>query len=273
MNTELADLVAIVAHGTAWLAGATGTSPPDPLAETAAIRRSLRFDDGAGGGPASARDWLVALRDRGGARLWLVVHEGRAPMGAPPRMMAGFANAGRSAVVADLGGAAAEVWTADWQVGVKPGPGRTAIWDVVYSSTLVGPVGDELEPPDVGAAFDRLHAALVAAADFAASQDDTWVAQWAEVFREALAAGESDPSAQPFAGLLPERGFPDRARRLLAMAGRAWVFGGMGSWNDVVVSEEPGRTRYGEVSEELYQAVLHGIEAAANAFSPPQTPR
>ena len=272
MNTELADLVALVAHGSAWLAGATGTPPPDPLADTAAIRRSLRFDDGAGGGVASARDWLVQLRDRGGRRLWLVVHEGRAPMGAPPRMMAGFANAGRSAVVVDLG-AAAEVWTATWEVGVKPGPGRTAIWDVVYSSTLVGPVGEELSAPEVGPAFERLQAALAAAEAFALSQDETWIAEWAEVFRAALDAGAADPSGGHYAGILPERGFSDQARRLVAMAGQAWVFGGMGSWNDVVVSEEPGRTRYGEVSEELFQAVLHGIEAAANAFVPPGGPR
>ena len=267
MKTELADLVALVAHGTAWLAGATGTVAPDPLADTAPIRRSLRFD---GGGQSSARDWLLDLRQRGARRLWLVVAEGQSALGAPPRMLAGFANAGRSSIVVDLG-AAAEVWVGDWQVGAKPGAGQTAIWDVTYSSVLVGPMEEGVEPPEIGPAFDRLSAALTAAAELASSEPS--LGQWVDVFRTAMAAGAGNPASDAYERLLPERGFSDEARRLLAMAGWAWVFGGMGSWNDVVPEGEAARARYDEVSEELYQAVLHAIEAATNAFSTPGPPR
>lgn len=49
------------------------------------------------------------------------------------------------------------------------------------------------------------------------------------------------------------------------MAAAGWVFGGTGSWNDVVFSGPDGE-RYEEVTSGLYAAVLEGIAAATNAF-------
>jgi hypothetical protein len=43
----------------------------------------------------------------------------------------------------------------------------------------------------------------------------------------------------------------------------AWVFGGMGSWNDVSFDAKPGE--YERVSEQLHRALLQGILAGANA--------
>jgi hypothetical protein len=64
--------------------------------------------------------------------------------------------------------------------------------------------------------------------------------------------------------MLPPRGFSESARRLLATAARSWVFGGMGTWNDLTFdgSEEEA---YEEVSAELYDAVLGAFVAAANS--------
>jgi len=51
--------------------------------------------------------------------------------------------------------------------------------------------------------------------------------------------------------------FPDASRS-------AWVFGGMGSWNDMGF-EGAAREEYESVSEDLYQTVNDTIVAAVNA--------
>ena len=52
------------------------------------------------------------------------------------------------------------------------------------------------------------------------------------------------------------------ARQLLATASHAWVFGGMGSWNDVALTDDE---RYKPVTAELFEAVLEAVVAATNA--------
>lgn len=51
------------------------------------------------------------------------------------------------------------------------------------------------------------------------------------------------------------------ARQVFAAAVGAWVFGGMGSWNDFFVEDENLRQRYEEVSESLFRSALAAFEA------------
>jgi hypothetical protein len=63
--------------------------------------------------------------------------------------------------------------------------------------------------------------------------------------------------------LLPAA-YPAAARMLSATASAAWVFGGMGSWNDLSF-QGPLREQYERVSEDLYLAALDALVAATNA--------
>jgi len=54
------------------------------------------------------------------------------------------------------------------------------------------------------------------------------------------------------------------AARLLKAAGRAWVFGAMGSWNDVGVDAALKR-RYESASKTLFEAVSRAVIVAANS--------
>ncbi|PWE17826.1 hypothetical protein DDZ18_05575 [Marinicauda salina] len=53
-------------------------------------------------------------------------------------------------------------------------------------------------------------------------------------------------------------------RALLEASTMAWVFGGMGSWNDFYPSEEKA-AEYERVSEALYRAIQDAQLAAVNA--------
>jgi hypothetical protein len=54
-------------------------------------------------------------------------------------------------------------------------------------------------------------------------------------------------------------------RQLLAFAVQAWVFGGMGSWNDAWFEDESQGDHYAEVTERLYEAVIAAFIAVTNA--------
>ncbi|HUF72485.1 MAG TPA: hypothetical protein VMR74_06265 [Gammaproteobacteria bacterium] len=81
-------------------------------------------------------------------------------------------------------------------------------------------------------------------------------------FTEALAAlddSEADVEYQEDIAM-PGQLNPD-AKSLLKAASRAWVFGGMGSWNDMAF-REPVQTEYENVSDTLFDVVHEAIEAS-----------
>lgn len=77
------------------------------------------------------------------------------------------------------------------------------------------------------------------------------------------------PSPEPpyHPDMLPQTGYSVEARQLLAMATRSWVFGGMGSWNDVGFGDPDVQAEYEEITSRLYGAVVDAIRAATKAFA------
>ena len=55
------------------------------------------------------------------------------------------------------------------------------------------------------------------------------------------------------------------ARQLLLASSSAWVFGGMGSWNDLSFEKEEDNQHYETLSTALYNAINRGILAATNS--------
>jgi hypothetical protein len=64
--------------------------------------------------------------------------------------------------------------------------------------------------------------------------------------------------------LAPSSFLPPYAEDLLAAAQWAWVFGGMGSWNDMSF-EGDDSTEYAQLTQELYAAVNEAVVVATNA--------
>jgi beta-lactamase superfamily II metal-dependent hydrolase len=53
-------------------------------------------------------------------------------------------------------------------------------------------------------------------------------------------------------------------RQLLLSASKAFVFGGMGSWNDMGFENEETNKKYNELSTELYNTMNQAIVCAIN---------
>lgn len=55
------------------------------------------------------------------------------------------------------------------------------------------------------------------------------------------------------------------ARQLFAAASRSWVFGGMGSWNDMYLADPEARKEYDRISENLFEAIQQALMSAVNS--------
>ncbi|MDX6439374.1 MAG: hypothetical protein QOF45_1957 [Gaiellaceae bacterium] len=179
--------------------------------------------------------------------------------------LVGFANAGPGAILVTLRGSA-EVWTGSWEV-ISPQPSDDRIWTVSYES-MPASLGDvAVGSGSVDDAMDELRAVLGDAADFAVS--DPGLRNFAKWLRDAVGLlDDPHPTAPYHPDMLPDVGYSLESRRLLAASTRAWVFGGLGSWNDVYLEDESIGTEYERISSRLWQAVLGGLESAVNAFEP-----
>ena len=268
MNGELAQCVALVIGGGRWLSGASGDrdgAPPDLATGstfTYVRRIEFAFDDGRQTPVilGSTAEWLAGLRSRGANGLRVLIREGRRVMGMPRYHGAAFSGSDQWAIVANHDVRHAELWEPGWAVNT-PNPASVEdrrIWDVRYSGRYVGPPPEA--PVDAATSLRRVVSAVRAAHAFAGLAGWT---DWADWLRKALDAAASDePDLGFHADVLPPS-TPLDVRRLFATAAQAWVFGGMGWWNDM--GAPPGHDReYDDVTAELYDAVLGGIADAAN---------
>jgi hypothetical protein len=265
MNGPIAQLAALTCHANAFLAG---RDIPEFFYSNSTCQfcDSIDFFETATddfGKPErrivaeSPDEWIHALplREVDGVRL---IFSPRNDPDISDRMSAGFVGGGRvwhMVVLRDDG--MSEFWSEDWHVWNQEAPNRR-IWRVSYLLESTEPrrsyVGRNLTI--VKAALrDSLGEIL----EF--SQRHTEGA-FTTHFAEALRALD-DPEAevgyhQDIA--MPGQLNPD-AKSLLKASGRAWVFGGMGSWNDMGF-EGALQTEYENVSERLFEIVHEAIEAA-----------
>jgi hypothetical protein len=272
VNGELAQLVALATYGNAWFAGSPDQPAPDLEHGNSTFqhvaRVLFRFHAAKAGPDArpSVAEWLALSRERGTTRLSLHIPVPTTGSGAridrlPDRIASGLSGGVHWGLVAESG-AAARAWLPTWAfLGDPELAGGT--WEVTYDE--MGAVRGLAPFSDIGAAHRDLMGAVERAEAFAASQG------WQD-WREWLASARAADVPRFHPDLLPPDGFGDEARQLVAIAASAWVFGGMGSWNDGWPSEGQVRMQYDAVSDDLYlaicaafvTAVAHGLDAGGS---------
>jgi hypothetical protein len=262
VNGELAALAAVAAYGSPWLAGAGANPAPDLLGSNSCFQfvhvlvaelpaNGLLRRTGTVQGTAA---WLAALRERGVDRLVLLTN---LPMSGdlPPHIASAFANAGGWGLLAS-GAVPSTLWTVRWDVGAPNAP-DSRIWDLTATSTPF----DHPQPPvsSVEDARSILRSALREIEEFA---NRSGLDDWSPWFARAEALLDAPAPSPPYhADMLPSDASLQR-RQLAAAAVQAWVFGGMGSWNDMGPSDSALPGEYEQVSRQLYDALLNALSAA-----------
>jgi len=213
---------------------------------------------------ADPQAWLQRLRGDDIRSLHLR-HEPTPEPKFPDHKMAGMTGGGGRWLIEARGTGWADFWVARWEVGHRDDPERR-IWDVTYGRIAkLGPSSGAEDLP-----MDRISASLAELLpEIALFADKHHLGSYAAQFRRAAAALAGPlPLAETYHSDLAEcRLLPLPAQQLLAAAQFAWVFGGMGSWNDLGFDGDD-QHRYDDLSEHLYMLLVAAICSATNATSP-----
>ncbi|MFJ5071635.1 hypothetical protein ACIQC7_34985 [Kitasatospora sp. NPDC088556] len=259
MNGELAQYFALATHGSAWLHQRDAGAPPE-LDRISSAFQFVRNVDFAGAPGVGA--WLNELSATGVDRIWLAVPGLQTPVAdgrLEPHHSAAFAG-GLAAGLLTTSATGNQLWRASWGVGDQGAQDRR-IWDVSYQPTTVG-FGPTQLAITVDHAVAVLDGALEHAARFSRDHDlDPWQAHFAKARN--LRSAE-DFTTVYHQDLFPDRGYDLPSRRLAATVQAAWVFGGMGSWNDLGFLDAHIQTEYEELTRDLFSAVIQACVAAAN---------
>jgi hypothetical protein len=268
MNGPIAQLVALTCHGNAALRQLGGRAPFFPHNSTCKFCDRITFIElqprllrtPALHSVASTPDeWFEHLA-RTGARGLRLLHQPRERSWVSDRMTAGLIGGGAVWTIAVRHERSTRYWKADWMVWNRQAPDQR-IWRVGYRSTALRP-GSPATGPELRHARREFVDALTRIHAFAEANDS---APFTDCFRRALASlVEPYPAHGYHTDLCPSGMLPADCRAILDAAQSAWVFGGMGSWNDLGF-DGAAATTYDEVSRHLYAAMQDAICAAANA--------
>ncbi|MFC7378092.1 hypothetical protein [Brevundimonas sp. GCM10030266] len=151
-------------------------------------------------------------------------------------------------------------WWSDWQVGDSNAEDRR-IWTVTYHETAPPPA--PRQPP--ATAHDgkaRLVRALDKAIAFASAQQmgfDDYLAKSTRLL------DAPEPLADFYhPDIIPEGLMDLEHAQLFGCAAASWVFGGMGSWNDVWFQGDV-RAEYDRVSDQLFSSIIDALVTATNS--------
>jgi hypothetical protein len=255
----------MVAVGNAALAGrdVSGFYPNDPIFRYSA---SLDFMTPRDGGALKhiahgAADWFEKLKKRRcrGLRLHNAPMQQNQKLGhIDDRLLVGMVGGGPRWLIESVYGDHSELWEGFDRVGDKDAPGKK-IWLSAYILIGEAASAESIDTNIKGASID-LRDGLLNIEPVARSIPGTGFADIFVAARETL-EGKDLPYPLEFlrfANMKPE------AERLLKAAGRAWVFGAMGSWNDVGV-DAAMKPRYESASKTLFDALARAVLVSATS--------
>jgi len=257
--------LAMVAVGNAALSGrdVRGFWPDDPIFRYTA---SFSFLTPRETGPlkqvaSEPASWFEKLAKRGcaGLRLHAAPMQQSQKLGhVDEHMLVGLVGGGPRWLIEPVYGDRSELWEGFDRVGDQKAPDKK-IWLSAY--VLIGEAeSGEPADVDVAGASQDLREALISTETVARGLPGAPFADQFVAGRRALDGQDAAPPPpfMRFTELSPD------ATRLLQAAGRAWVFGAMGSWNDLT-PEAALKPSYERSSKVLFGALQRAVLVVANS--------
>lgn len=265
MDVAVAQVAALVAHGNAALAGDDEAGARVEAGSAFQFVRSIRFERQEGVPPVTTHvdqrvdGWFRRLREWGVTALWVDPR----PLAVPtlaPHLLAAWTNGSRASVVTE-GDAPRHRWISSSTLERVPTETDKRVWAI--QCTGRPDLADLAPRRSIAEVTSHLETVVRAARDLAVRMEESFWATW---FDRALARlGDDEPATSYHDDVLPPSAELDR-RRLFAAAVGAYVFGGMGTWNDIgpAPDDEEANAEYDRVTPALYAAILESIAAAVN---------
>ena len=263
MNGELAQIVSLVAHGNLYLHGGKADLSANSTFQYVSAVKFARYkstQDTRGLEVAdSVSDWFAFLLSIKASHLWNIAFAWDR-QDIPEHIAIALAGGVPMAIQADLP-SGFELWYPQWKAGGQ----EKKLWFVEYRS-LMFPNSQALPIPELGVVKNQLRQAVSQAERFS-KRSDVNANYWADWFSKSLELLDSSNPKAPFhPDMLPDSGFSLAARQILASVAQSYVFGGMGSWNDMGFEIPEVQKEYERITKELYEAVKFAITMASNSF-------
>ena len=206
-------------------------------------------------------EWFKFLRNEGCKKLALNFQHSKDQSFAPDYKLAGFVGGGGSWLIEAIYNNYSNYWADKWEVTNKEAADRK-IWGVKYGVIAkTKPITDMHY--DLIETRNSLDAILLEIKELATRHNlDNWV----NIFQKAHNTLESPiPNLEYYHDdLIITKNYPLAARQLLFAAGLAFVFGGMGSWNDLAFEMGDESETYRSLSSKLYDEINKSIIASVN---------
>jgi len=266
MNGELAQIIALVGYGNLFLSGGNVDLSANSTFQYVSSVKFARYksnQDKQGVEIAnSVSNWLSYLHSNKVTRLWNIAFSWQRN-DLPEHTADAFSGGVPRAIQTDLPNGF-ELWYPQWKTG---GQDKKKPWLIEYRS-LMFPNSHALPIQKLGVVKNQLKQAVSQAETFARHPDVNAI-NWAGWFAKSLELLDSSSPIPPFhPDMIPSSGFTLEARQILASAVQSYVFGGMGSWNDMGFQKSEIHKEYERVTKELYEAVKLSIVMASNSFAP-----
>jgi hypothetical protein len=208
-------------------------------------------------------DWFKKLKKDGCTKVRLYYTPSRDNTSGPEYNLAGFAGGAGIWLMETIFGNYSHYWQKRWQV-INQNAVDGKIWSVNYARTVQKSIvtNQQLEIAPIIKKFKNVLADLLA---FCAKQD---LKYWSEHFQKAsdMISSQTPNTEYYHHDLLVTQNYSLEAQQLLFAAGQSWVFGGMGSWNDMRFENKEVNTSYLQLSQRLYDLLLQGVIASVNSF-------
>lgn len=265
-------MVALVAYGNAALKN--GYAPPE-IDQLSVFKfyESIRFrrvtDNIIFAG--SPTEYIQNLGARGVRGLLLTYGaNSSAPEGINERMSAGFVGGGKQYLIQEFTDKWVNYLTPQSELGDRERADQRIWRETLQLYATVPRQIVKPDQPDLEWVAKKLADALSATIRFC-DEGDEWLrtSNWPDIFTAALDV-LNDRKPENFVPYLsfPRDVMDAEQLRLLQAADKAWVFGGMGSWNDLGYESDERQLKYEAVSNQLYQAVNLAITEATCSASP-----
>jgi hypothetical protein len=181
---------------------------------------------------------------------------------APDHKLVAFVGGGGRWLIESVYKIDADYWEARWQVTNQNARDKR-IWRVSYGAIAWNTKRSTDAPSDLANVHRRLEQILVQICGFAQKHK---LDNFATCFQNGIDCLNSNQNLEKtyHKVLVPPGWYSTQAEQLLAAAANAWVFGGMGSWNDLGFEGDEKKI-YEDLSAKLYSLINESIEAAVNS--------
>jgi len=260
MKDEIAQIMALVGYGNAFLQGiqvSFDKNHPagfhyfnirfvEKLPENLLARKTILADN--------PNLWFKYLKDNNINRLYLSFQTST-DLGLEDHISSAFVGGGSQWNIIAEKGDKYDIWQTKWQM-------EFGDLKVYYFQALKDINLPKIAKTTVDQAKLYLREILK---DMVAFTVKSELDNWEKVFQGAQDfLSIEDPSRLLQQGFLPESCFSLEAKQILAACDQAWVFGGMGSWNDVVRVHD--YDLYTRLSANLYDTLCKSMIAAINSY-------